>query len=521
MRLAISLFALAMLSPLHGEEKPDEVVVDVLPNKRVKFDPAAIYRQDQEVLQGVFGTSQADSIAGMDLLSSNQILIAGKVGAPTQIPAAIPRETLKGLSGGGPAFLAVFDPTFRTLERLIYLPPDKPNLGTLCIGKDGSVYLGGGFAGSGSFVLKLNPTLTEVIWTAKLPGTGVSSLVVMADNSVVVMTEGDGPFLSRIKPDGVGLIPFGSQERFRYDRANPDVNQKYWIDLGYQEKGLLDQGFMRGGISDLGLTPDGNLVLLACHSIRIPGVGPDFDAMLLKFTPAGEVLWAKNLAEGIPNEPDNKYPRLYVDPYSGDLILSLTQHGAFQKGHNLAVTPGCYLTTDEWFTGDLFLGWIGRVDSETGEIKAATMYFPDLRKPKRAGKSFAGSLFPEALRTDKAGRIYVIGTTAYKLATTKHAFQPESLGGSGFLSVFDSGLTQLLYANLITAKGLATSPKHLLISELGPIVSTEVTPQQEPLRQLVTTNTDKTNFLKPVATGEVDVLFSLLPSKAWFMERED
>jgi len=520
LRFAICLLALASSPPVLAELPPDEVIVDVLPSKGMKYDPKAIERDDQWVLQGIFGTNGDDEISDLQLLPSKEIIAVGKVGDPRQIPAEIPRGAIQGLPATGNTFIALFDPALRKLQKVIFLPADIADLKSVRLGKDGAIYLGGTSTGAPAcFVMKCDPQLRQLVWRANFEGQGVGSMGVLPDDSVAVAT--GGPFVSRVKADGSGLMPWGTEKQFRFDRANPQIQQKYWVDLGYAEKGCRDRGFLKGGLSDIGVTPDGNLAIMACNSINTVGGAPDFDAMLVKFTPEGEVLWVKNLAQGIPNEADNKYPRLHVDPYSSDLILSLTQHGSFGLGHDLVVTPGCAMTLDGWFTGDLMVGWIGRIDSKTGEVKAATMYFPDTRKPKQAGKSFAGSLFPEALATDESGRIYVIGAAAYKLATTKHAFQPESLGGSGFLTVFDPGLKNILYANLITAQGYSTTPKHLLVTETGPVVTTAVGPPKAPPQHLVTANPEKTNFLKPDAAGGQDVMFSLLPSTMWLMERDE
>jgi hypothetical protein len=129
-------------------------------------------------------------------------------------------------------------------------------------------------------------------------------------------------------------------------------------------------------------------------------------------------------------------------------------------------------------------------------------------------------LFPEAVRTDAEGHIYVTGATAYKLATTTNAFQPEPLGGNSFLTVFDAGLSHVIYASLITAQGVSLRAKHLVITDLGPVVASSVAPPEEgpasPAQGIITANNGKTNFLKAGAVGGSETILSLFPSRDWF-----
>jgi len=502
-----------------GEEKPDEVQVNVLPKKGLKFDPKAIYREDQAVLQGIFGTNGDDEINALEVMPSKCILAAGKIGTPQEIVPAVVRSVIKGLSGTGNAFVAVFDPAFRNLEKIAFMPPEVATLRFARLGKDGAVYLGGDQAGNkGLVVLKIDANFSQLIWKVNTIGDFMTGMAVMPDNSVVV-SPSNSPFISHIRSDGGGLIPFGKEQYFRTDAANPQVFQKYYVELGYKAKGMSISGYNEGGTGGVAVTADGNLVYFTTNRVRDRGGEPDFDPMLLKFTTAGEIIWITNLVQGLPAPSDQKNARMYVDHYSGDLILACNQHGHFGPGHDLIVTPGCYLTTDSWLSGDVFLGWIGRIDAETGKVKAATMYFPDLQSPPIGGRRTANSLFIEGLCTDQPGRIYLVGAAAYKLATTPNAFQPEPLGGDAFLSVFDPNLTTIIYASFITAQGYGVRAKRVTVTDLGPVVSSQVTTGKgQPY--LVTANTEKTNFMKPNASGMADIMLSLFPSKNWFEDSQ-
>jgi hypothetical protein len=514
-RVVIALFLLAAL-PLTAQDDPfPEVRVNVLPTKGMKFDPMAIYREDQEVLQGAFGTSADDEIADLATLPDGRILAIGTLGAPAEAAKRFPVAPADGVGATGSAVVAVFDPTFRTLEKLVPLPKDISRAACVRVGADGSVFLGGDVSGGQQLaVMKFSPSLDVLLWRADATGDRMTGMALMPDGSVVVAPD-QSPFVSRIRADGSGLVPFGTDQHFRVDGANPQVAEKFWQDNGYAEMGYRGCTYQRGGSGGIGVTPEGNLVFFTTNFVKLPDGNPDFDPMLLKFTPSGEVLWARNLLQGLPSPSDQKSPHLHVDPYSGDLLLALRQHGSFAK--NMAVGPKAYLTTEAWLTGNIMIGWIGRIDPATGEVKAGTMYFPDMGRPPKGGKRTANSLFPSAVRADAAGRIYVTGAAAHKLNTTRHAFQPEPLGGSGFLTVFDPDLSRVLYANLLTGQGFNLPGVALAVTVGGPVVAAALESTGKPPYGFVEANAEKTNFLSPEPLGGKDAMLSLFPFQTWFV----
>jgi len=507
---------------LHAQSHaPDdvEVVVNVLPGRGSKFNEEALYREDQEVIQGVFGSSDGDEIQALRLLPSGHILLAGRIGSPSSNLINRPRLGCSERGANSGAFVGITDSHFRELKRVAFLPSAFSHIRHVEIATDGSIFLGGespyGSGERGLAVMKLPPTLLKSIWLANAAGDKMSGMTVLPDDTVVIAPN-QHPFISRLKADGSGLLPFGNEPTFRTDGKNPDVYQKWWIDQKYPESKVVSADYHRGNAGGVAATQDGNLVFLTSNFVRHKDGSPDFDPMLIKFTTEGEILWATHLLEGLPALSDHKSPHLYVCPYSGDIIAAMRQHGHFST--NLEVGPRAYLKTDNWLTGNIMIGWIGRIDSSTGALKAGTMYFPDLGQPPKGGKRTANSLLPRVIRTDPEGNIYLAGTAAHKLATTLHAFQPEKLGDSGFISVFNPDLSQLLYANLITGHGYTYTPTAMLVTELGPLVASQISPKVEtngPRPQLVISNTDKTTFLSDQPLGKEDVFFSLLPSAPW------
>lgn len=522
MKASVRGLIISLIFPLSLSAQQDEdveIVVNVLPGRGAKFDAEALYREDQEVIQGVLGSTEEDEVQVLRVLPSGHILIAGYAGASSEYPANLSRLGCSEPGAQAGSFIGIVDSQFRKMTHIGYLPSFFTRIRQVEIGKDESVFLGGestkGSGNQGLAVMKLPSNLSKVIWQATLPGDRMTGMAVLPDQTVVV-SPNRHPFISRLKADGSGLLPFGNDPQFRTDAKNPQIYQKWWLDQQYPESGVANADYHRGNAAGVAATRDGNLVFLTSNFVRHKDGSPDFDPMLIKFTTGGEILWATHLLDKVPALSDHKSPHLYVCPYSGDIIAAMRQHGHFSD--NLVVGPHAYLRTDNWLTGNIMIGWIGRIDPDNGQVKAGTMYFPDLGRAPEGGKRTANSLFPLAIRTDQDGNIYVAGTAAHKLDTTLHAFQSQKMGDTGFISVFNSNLSRLLYANLITGYGYSYEPTALVVTELGPLIASkiETKTQSSPRRpQLIYSNTDKTNFLSDHTFGKSDVLFSLLPSTPW------
>ncbi len=424
-----------------------EIAVDVLGKGGGKFSEQNIFREESRVIQGIFGGAAGDRLMAIKSLADGNVLLAGTVAAGSPPVRKVPR-----FGGPGPAFVALLSDDVRTMKRMFLLPSEFLSAKRIEPAPDGTVLVAGECRGGGLVVARLDASLERVLWIRRVDGDALAGLSVAPDNSVLVCPEAS-PFVSRIAADGKFLIPFGAHPTFRTDGANPDVKAAWWEGCGYAQASYPERSpvYHRGGSGGVVALTDGTFVLLTSNFLQHPGGGPDFDLMMLRFDADGHILWCTNLLDGLPAESDQKSPSIALDPHTGDLLVSATQHGHFS--HNLLLTPGAYLNPHEWLTGDIAIGWIARIDPATGKPKAATFYFPEIPGPLTGGKRRANSLFPRALAADAAGHIFVTGSTSRTLPTTLKAFQSEALGGCGFVTVFTPDLSRPLHAGLITSRG--------------------------------------------------------------------
>jgi hypothetical protein len=483
----------------------DDVQVNVLGKPGAgKFNQANITREENKVIQAVF--KRVSVVNAMAPAADGTVLIVGSLAGSSDAP--IPAVTPAG--PGGTAFVARISSDLRQMQKLLLLPPEFQSARCLDAAPDGTVVVAGEKNGGDLVVARLSPELDKILWTKPVTGDRAVSVSVAPDNTVVVCPA-EKPFVSRIAADGSKLIPFGNKETFRTDAGNPDIVKAWWDGCGYAAAGYKGATYHRGGSGGVQALKDGTFVLFTTNFVRLPNGQPDFDPMLLKFDRDGRILWCSNLLDGLPAESDQKNPFLAVDRHTGDLLLAETQHGHFP--HNLVSTPGAYLTPDAWFTGDIMIGWIARVDPDTGKPKAATFYFPEMQVPVVAGKRRANSLFPKAPDADADGNIYLTGNTATKLATTLHAFQPESLGGSGFVTVFNKDLSRLIYSSLITSKGFNFTGRSIVATPAGPAVIADF--QTAGPGDFVNANADATNYLTPTPASPAGSIMGFYPSAPW------
>ncbi len=501
----MKLCAFALLLTLPALAQDEEVHVNILGKAGAgKFSQANITVESNKVLQAAFAGAPGNSIETIIRSADGSIYIAGSSPGPTRLPGDGP---------GGSAFVAKISPDMRKLERMFRLPPAFLTATCLAVAPDGTVVVAGERQGGDLNVARLSAGLDNAVWTKSVIGDKAASVAVAPDNSVVVCPW-EKPFISRISADGSKLIPFGNKETFRTDAGNPDILKSWWEGCGYVSAGYKgDARYHRGGSAGVVALSDGTFVLFTTNFLTHPGGGPDFDPMLLKFDGEGKILWCTNLLDGLPAESDQKQPHMAVDPYTGDLLLAAIQHGHF--AHNLIATQNAFLTPHAWFTGNIMIGWIARVDPANGKPKAATFYFPEMPGPLVAGKRKANSLFPQTPATDDAGNIYITGGTAWKLETTLHAFQSEPLGGCGFVSVFTPDLTRLIYASLITSKGYNFAGRAIIATPGGPgIIGSYEQGKTAPF-EFVTANADATNFLLPAPNGARGGFIGYYPSGPW------
>lgn len=485
----ILFFICALLSSAIAEDI--DVQVDI-PGVRSggKFRASNITRDENKVVQAAFDGMLEDLIR----LRNGSFLIAGTDSSRRPFVARLSRDA-------------------RTLEQRLELPTEFLDAVCIAEGPDESVAVAGRDHKEGIRVGLISPGLEKLQWSRTVTGDRPASVAVAPDGSLVVCPE-QKPFVSRIAADGSRLIPFGQNETFRTDGANPDVYKAWWEDCGFAKAGHSSPRYHAGGCAGVVALPDGEFVLFTTNFLKHPGGLPDFDPMLLRFNSEGKIIWCTNLLDGLPAESDHKQPHMVLDPGTGDLLLTAIQHGHFHN--NLIASPGAFLTPHEWLTGDIMIGWIARVDPATGKPKAATFYFPELSGQLVGGKKRANSLFPAKPALDAEGNFYVTGKSAWKLPTTLHAFQTEPLGGSGFLSVFNPDLTRLLHSSLITAKGVSMAGKAVAIASGGPVVLGSYEIDKPAEADFVSSNVDATNFLLEKPAAPKGGFFGIYPSGNWF-----
>jgi hypothetical protein len=488
--------------------------------KGLKYNEQALYEESQEVLQGLFGSGAADEANDAVALPAGGVAFVGRFGLVADLPTGVERFTIDGVSQPGAAYVAFLDPTLRKLS-IAQLPATiqtakrirRDSTGHLIIGAQDHLQEEG--AMGTITILKLTPDGRKLVWSRSLAQGALADIALMADDTVLVLPAST-PFVTRIKADGSGTIPFG-QGDLRLDMGNPQVQQKYWVDLQYAAKGY---GLKRIRYYGIGATHDGGVVVTGDISVTAPGGLPDFEPYLIKFGSDGNVLWATHLCQSLPALSDHKEPTLHVDPNTGDILIAMRQHGHFES--NLIAPEGGMICNRQlnsgWNSGDLMIGWIGRVDAATGAVKNGTFYFSVLEGQEKGGKKQANTLLPRHITTDSSGYVYLSGVTAYKLATTKRAFQLEPLGGStGFLTVFDPKLSRIMYANLFASgPNTGMSPNAVAIGKLGPVVVGSATCTVPLTAPFFTANIEKTNYLQAKPKDRQDVFITVLPSKYWF-----
>ena len=501
------LTLLAAVSLTLAAPAQDEVQVNVFGKPDAgKFNQANITREENKVIQAVLGGVSAAYFMASG--ADGTILIAGnlKGSADAPIPAVAPGGQ------GGTAFVAKLSSDLRQMRKLLLLPPDFLTARCVDSAPDGTVVVAGEKAGGDLAVARLSPDFDKILWKTSVTGDLAVSVSVAPDNSVVICPN-EKPFVSRIAADGSKLIPFGGKETFRTDAGNPDIVKAWWEGCGYAAAGYSGPRYHRGGCGGVQALPDGTFVLFTTNFLKLPNGEPTFDPMLLKFDDQGRIRWCRNLQSGLPAESDQKNAGMSMDRHSGDLLLAATQHGHF--ANNFISTPDAYLTPHGWFTGNIFIGWIARVDPDTGQPKAATFYFPQMPVPIVAGKRRANSLFPKAPAADAEGNIYVTGSTTTGLPTTRHAFQSEPLGGLGFVSVFNKDLSRLIYASLITSKGYNFCGTAIVATPSGPAVIGSFEKGKTGPFDFVGANAESTNYLQDTPGNDQGGLLGFYPSSPW------
>lgn len=196
------------------------------------------------------------------------------------------------------------------------------------------------------------------------------------------------------------------------------------------------------------LDRDGNL--LVSGTIPFHMGFPDFDPFLLKFTPAGRLLWNNCFLNGLLSEPDQKTQALAIDPSNGDIVVSYWQHG--NNRHTLLLAPDGWLTQFTGTSGNIKITWIGRVDPASGKLKNASYIYS--RKPSPANPRWPdlNSVDTDSLAVNSLGWVFAAGAATLSLGTTHNAFLPAltDYGSHPFLCVLEPNLSAPRYSTYLS-----------------------------------------------------------------------
>ena len=152
----LKLFFLFFLSavPLFCFAEDVDVEVNVL-GKAGKFNQANITREENKVIQAVFGGAPGDSLDAMISAPDGSILVAGTLAHPEDL--SVPTFACK--EGAGTAIVARLSSDLRTVQALFRLPPGFLTSRCLAVSPDGSVVVAGECQGGGIIVARLTPEL--------------------------------------------------------------------------------------------------------------------------------------------------------------------------------------------------------------------------------------------------------------------------------------------------------------------------------------------------------------------------
>ncbi len=179
---------------------------------------------------------------------------------------------------------------------------------------------------------------------------------------------------------------------------------------------------------------------------------PAFDFFLARYSGEGELRWSTNLyQEGDSvHTPDQKAVDLAYDAARDEVICLVKQHGS-----NVYRLMGD-LSGD---TGNLMIGWVGRVSAQDGKLKAG-WYFQNNRNGKyeEDGRPVSPP-YPKLSGNDlrrvavgKDGRVFLCGSAGAMMWTTGEEAKgwPEGKGGGqeGCFVILDRALKRVLWAEV-------------------------------------------------------------------------
>lgn len=445
-----------------------------------------------------FGTSGSAKEEFTDIVArgDGRLVAVGVLASSTPPSGAGATHYLVDRQGGDQhAFVAEFSADGQTLNWIGLFGGDLFDPKCLALGPDGSIAIGGRihdrmkrvadaeFKGRTSVVLKVAADGSSVEWIRDgAPNQALVEDIVVDSKGRVLFaggTRGRGAaaYIMRINPDG-SPSSFPGQPESREWSIDFDVRGGQFVEEGqvgafYALDEAGPDGYDYDGDGPWGptwyklhgLRQGGSLVILPNDDIVAAGTlqytfkvkgtrsFPAFDTIVARWDADGRLKWSTNLyqeGDGV-HTPDQKDKDLVYNPVNGDLYVLVGQHGS-----NVYRFKG-KLVGD---TGNLFISWIGQVDTDTGDIKEGWYWmnsrntdYTDNGIPKSPPHPRLAGNGAEALGVDSQGHIYFAGNSGAKAFSTPNAWkkwpQSESGGGNAALTVLTPNLDRILYATQI------------------------------------------------------------------------
>jgi len=307
---------------------------------------------------------------------------------------------------------------------------------------------------------------------------------------------GDGPLAPWVKGTevyphlGTPMAKFGAPDNtgqpIRWTNASGGKNP---IPLG--SASLVAQ--------QLAVGRDGSVVVSATLPFVEPA--PDFEPVLMRFSPEGRLQWTSVLIEGLLSEPDQKSQALRIDPSNGDILVTYWEHG--ENVNTLIKDPAGFLSAYGGKSGNLKASWVGRVEAATGRLKASTYLFGRSVETVQSARPQVTSVAIQDMGVDAGGRVYVTGSGLGVMPTTDDARLPviPSHGGRPYLTIFTPDLHQLChstYLSLASGRGDLVEP----LANGSVLVAGSIRPERStPMEVIGVEGTNYLGAIPPASAG--------------------
>lgn len=451
-----------------------------------------------------WGGSGRDQVVDMVARQNGNMVLLGVFANRDAIPRGARHHTLLDDQGGNNfAYLAEVSADGGELLWVSTFGGELFEPRTMALAPDGSIAIGGraldrmvghrgvegDFSGRRSVLGLVSSDGSRLLWMREggPNQNAIEGIAVDAIGRVLVAAGGRGQgqraYVLRYEADGtpstLALAALGGNERWaiNFDVRDPEFREPGQIGAFYA-KGYEGDGYDYDGPQGPwgpvrwrmhGIRQGGSLVVLPDGDFIVAGTlqydfregrnrwFPAFDLIMARYNSDGELLWSTNLYEegDSVHTPDQKDHHLIYNPVNGDVYILAIQHGS-----NIYRFKGELLGD----TGNLMIGWVGRVDAATGALKAGWYWqsnrngqYTERGSPRSPPHPQLSGNRPKRLAVDGEGRIYLAGQGSPRMFTTPNAWRdwPSEQGGGGnpALVVLSPELDRYLYATTLRGQG--------------------------------------------------------------------